>query len=54
LTVGAPPVQMLFDRIGSSGKERVRDHLNEIINKRFGEGPIKMTNVATVGSGSAT
>jgi SAM-dependent methyltransferase len=53
LTVGAPPVQILFDRIGSSGKERVREQLYEIIDKRFGAGPIKMTNVATVGSGSA-
>ena len=53
LTVGAPPVQVLFDRIGPSGKERVREQLYEIIDKRFGAGPIKMTNVATVGSGSA-
>lgn len=54
LTVGAPPVQVLFDRIGPSGKERVRDQLYEIIDKRYGGGPIKMTNVATLGSGSAT
>ena len=54
LTVGAPPVQVLFDRIGPSGKERLRDHLHEITNERFGNGPIKMTNVATLGSGSAT
>lgn len=53
LTAGAPPVQMLFDRIGPSGKERVRDELHEVIDKRFAGGPIKMTNVATLGSGSA-
>ena len=54
LTVGAPPVQALFDRIGPSGKDRVRDELYEIVDKRFGGGPITMTNVATLGSGSAT
>ena len=54
LTVGAPPVQALFDRIGPSGKERVREELYEIVDKRFGEGPIAMTNVATLGSGSAS
>ena len=54
LTAGAPPVQVLFDRIGPSGKERLRDELREIIEDRFGTGPIRMTNVATIGSGSAT
>lgn len=54
LTAGAPPLQVLFDRIGSSGKDRLRDHLHEIIEERFGGGPIKVTNVATLGSGSAS
>ena len=53
LTVGAPPVQMLFDRVGPSGQDRLRDRLHEIVEERFGGGPITMTNVATVGSGSA-
>lgn len=48
------PVQALFDRIGLSGKERLRDELHETIEDRFGMGPIRMTNVATIGSGSAT
>ena len=54
LTVGAPPVQVLFDRIGPSGKDRVRDKLREIVDQRFSGGPIRMTNMATVGSGVAT
>ena len=54
LTAGAPPIQVLFDRIGPSGKERLRDQLQEIVEGRFGGGPIKTTNVATLGSGSAT
>ena len=54
LTVGAPPVQALFDRIGPSGKERLRDQLREIVDERFAGGPIAMTNVATLGSGCAT
>lgn len=54
LTVGAPPVQVLLDHIGPSGKERLQDQLREIIEDRFGGGPIKMTNVATVGSGTST
>jgi len=51
LTSGAPPVQMLFDRVGPQGKGKVRDTLAGIIEKRFGSGPIHLTNVATVGSG---
>lgn len=52
-TVGAPPVQMLFDRVGPEGKERVRDALATVIEDRFGNGPIRITNVATVGCGAA-
>ena len=51
LTSGAPPVQMLFDRVGPQGKGKVRDTLAGIIEQRFGSGPIHLTNVATVGSG---
>ena len=54
LTVGAPPVQVLFDRIGRAGKERVHDQLQAIVEERFGAGPIRVTNVATLGSGRAT
>ena len=44
-------IKMLFDRVGPQGKGKVRDTLAGIIEKRFGSGPIHLTNVATVGSG---
>lgn len=53
LTAGAPPVQVLFDRIGPSGQKRLREELHEIVHQRFGGGPIRLTNVANLGSGSA-
>lgn len=53
LTSGAPPVQMLFDRVGPEGKGKLRDTLAGIIEERFGAGPIRLTNVATVGMGVA-
>ncbi len=54
LTVGAPPVRVLFDRIGADGRDRLRDVLAEITEKRFGSGPIRLTNAATVGHGDAS
>ena len=51
LTCGAPPVQMLFDRVGPAGKNKLHDTLAGIVEQRFGTGPIRLTNVATVGSG---
>lgn len=54
VTVGAPPVQVLFERIGPEGKERLRDSLRSIVADRFGDGPVKLTNVATIGSGVAS
>lgn len=53
LTAGAPPVQVLFEKIGPSGQQRLRDALVGIVEDRFGGGPISLTNVATVGSGTA-
>ena len=53
LTVGAPPVRLLFDRIGSAGQDHLRDVLAEIVEKRFGSGTIRLTNAATVGRGTA-
>jgi ubiquinone/menaquinone biosynthesis C-methylase UbiE len=52
LTIGAPPVKMLFDKVGADGKDRVHDALAEIVEKRFGNGPITITNTATVGTGT--
>jgi SAM-dependent methyltransferase len=53
LTVGAPPVQVLFDRVGPSGRDRIRNSLRRIVEERFSGGPIATTNVATVGWGVA-
>ena len=53
LTVGAPPVQALFDRVGPGAKERVHDALAQLIDERFGSGPIRFTNAATIGYGVA-
>ena len=53
LTAGAPPIQVLFEKIGPSGQQRLRDALAEIVEDRFGDGPVSLTNVATVGSGTA-
>jgi SAM-dependent methyltransferase len=53
LTSGAPPVRMLLDRVGSEGEGKLRDSLSAIVQQRFGSGPIRLTNVATVGCGVA-
>jgi len=52
LTAGAPPTKMLFDRVGSEGKNRIHDALADIVERRFGSGSISMTNTATVGCGN--
>jgi hypothetical protein len=52
LTVGAPPIEMIFDKVGADGKGRVHDALANIIEKRFGSGPISVSNTATIGSGN--
>jgi SAM-dependent methyltransferase len=51
MTSGAPAAQMLFDRIGESGKQKVEEALAGIVEERFGGGPIRVTNSATVGTG---
>ena len=53
LTVGAPPVQALFDRVGADGEERIHDELRRVVADRFGSGPIRVRNVATLASGTA-
>ena len=53
LTIGAPPVQILFDRIGPDGRDQLRAGVAGIVEQRFGSGPIKLTNTATVGQGIA-
>lgn len=51
LTSGAPPVRMLLERVGSQGESKLRDTLAKIIEQRFGSGPFRLSNVATVGCG---
>jgi len=51
MTVGAPPVQVLFDRIGTEGRDRIHDAMEQIVDERYGEGPFRLTNVATLGWG---
>jgi len=53
LTVGAPPIQRIFDNVGADGKNRIHDALAGIIETRFGSGPVSISNTATIGSGYA-
>lgn len=53
LTVGAPPVRVLLDRVGPQGQEKLYEALRHIIENRFGHGSIKLTNAATVAKGIA-
>ena len=54
LTVGAPPIKLIFDKVGADGEDRLRDTLANIIEKRFGSGPVSVSNSATIGSGNLT
>lgn len=51
ITSGAPPVQMLLDRIGAEGEVRLREALDRIVRERFGDGPVTVANTATLGTG---
>ncbi len=51
LTTGAPPVQALFNKVGEKGKDKIYHSLSTVIRERFGDGPITMTNTATMGYG---
>lgn len=52
LTAGAPPVEVLLKRIGPEGRDRLQGSLAAIVEDRYGSGPICLTNVATLGTGS--
>ncbi len=52
LTAGAPPVEMLFQKLGSDGVDKVRDAMVEIVDEKFGNRTMTFTNVATVGVGT--
>jgi len=51
LTVGAPPVKILFDKVGDDGKVRLQNALAEIIEERFGNDTISLSNAATLAYG---
>lgn len=51
MTSGAPPVQMILDRIGADGAQLLKTKLAEVVTERFGDGPVRVTNVATLGCG---
>jgi len=51
LTVGAPPIREIFDKVGIDGQEHVKETLKGIIKERYGDGPIHLTNTATIGIG---
>ena len=53
LTCGAPPVQILLDRVGPAGQGRLRDAIAGAVEERFGGDPIRLSNTATIGSGVA-
>lgn len=53
LTSGAPPVKVMFDQIGEQGVDKLRSALDTIISNQFGDGPITLTNTATIGTGVA-
>lgn len=54
LTLGAPPVQAVFERVGPEGRDRIHDELRRIIDERYGSGSFTLTNVATMGCGVAS
>jgi len=54
LTAGAPPVQVLLDRVGPNGQMRIRDEYRRLLDDRFGGGAFTLTNTATVGWGCAS
>jgi len=54
LTVGAPPIKKLTEQVGQAGLEKIRDSLAEIVESRFGNGPIVLNNTATVAVGTAS
>lgn len=53
LTAGAPPVQVMLDRIGEAGRGVLEDAVRALIDERWAKGPIRLANTATVGSGVA-
>jgi hypothetical protein len=53
VTLKGGGVLQIFAKIGDEGLEAVRTALHEVVTNRFGDGPIRVTNVATIGVGTA-
>ncbi len=49
----APPARVLFSQIGEQNVQAVRDALFEILDARFGDGPVRLSAEATIGIGHA-
>ena len=54
MTSGAPPVKEFIDKVGQEGKVKLYESLERVLFSEFGEGPISLTNTATIGVGKAT
>ena len=52
LTSGARPVKMMFDKIGTEGKDKVFEALKEICATNYSEKQINLINTATIGVGT--
>ena len=52
ITTGAPPVRLLFDKIGEDGQGHLRKTLDEVVLERFGNSPLIFTNRANLASGT--
>jgi len=45
--------KMIFDKVGAEGKNLNRNAPGGIIEKRYGDSPISISNKATIGSGNS-
>ena len=52
LTIGAPPVRLLFDQVGEEKKEDVREALKTIMEEKYGTSNYSLNNTATLGIAS--
>jgi len=48
-STSAPPARALFAKIGPKGAERVQGALRKLLQDRFGDGEIVLSNTATIG-----
>ena len=48
-TVSVPPARALFAQLGPEGTKRVTDAFRDVLMERYGDGPVEMSNTATLG-----